>query len=217
MHITILTLSQQGHSQRAISRLTGHSRKTVKKIINNFETRNIESPSQVKRISKLDKHYDQIINYLEKDLSKVRIYEELLKNTDLQIGYSSLTQYISKIQTNKKICVRFHSEPGEEAQVDFGYVGKQPDSDNKIRKAWIFNMRLSYSRLDYHEVVFDQKVETFINCHKSAFKYFGGVPGTVKIDNLKSAILQAGFYESVYQGLYKSNPARAFALTNNIK
>jgi transposase len=32
-------------------------------------------------------------------------------------------------------------------------------------------MRLSYSRLDYYEVVFDQKVETWIQCHINAFRY----------------------------------------------
>lgn len=65
-------------------------------------------------------------------------------------------------------------------------------------------MRLSYSRLDYYEAVFDQKVETFIKCHISAFRYFGGVVKTVKIDNLKAAILEANFYEPTYQSLYKN-------------
>jgi hypothetical protein len=64
-------------------------------------------------------------------------------------------------------------------------------------------MRLSYSRLDYYEKVYDQKVETFILCHINAFEYFGGVPETVKIDNLKAAILEANFYEPVYQRMYK--------------
>ena len=35
----------------------------------------------------------------------------------------------------------------------------------KKRKTWVFNMRLSYSRLDYYEIVYDQRVETFIQCH----------------------------------------------------
>lgn len=204
MYTTILTLFKQGKGQREISRITGHNRRTVKKIIYQYQTKDIQSPPQIKKTSKLDKYYDQIIKYLEKDLSKIRIHEELLKeNNDLEIGYSSLSRYISKIKVSNNICVRFHTEIGDEAQVDFGYVDRQPDSTGKLRKAWVFNMRLSYSRLDYYEVVFDQKVETFINCHKNAFKYFGGVPKTVKIDNLKSAILEAGFYESIYQGLYK--------------
>jgi transposase len=64
-------------------------------------------------------------------------------------------------------------------------------------------MRLSYSRLDYYEKVYDQRVETFVRCHINAFRYFGGVPEYVKIDNLKAAILKAHFYEPIYQRLYK--------------
>lgn len=203
MHTTILTLFKQGYSQRAISRITKRNRRTVNKVINKYQTENIESPCPVKRVSKLDRYHNQIINYLEKDLSKVRIYEELTKNNNLNISYSSLSRYIAKITISKNICVRFHSDPGEEAQVDFGYSGIKPDPEGKMRKSWVFNMRLSYSRFDYYETVFNQKVETFINCHKNAFRKFGGVPQTVKIDNLKSAILQAGFYESIYQNLYK--------------
>jgi len=33
--------------------------------------------------------------------------------------------------------------------------------------------------------------------------FFKGIPAKVKIDNLKAAILEANFYEPVYQGLYK--------------
>ena len=73
----------------------------------------------------------------------------------------------------------------------------------KNKKTWVFNMRLSYSRLDYYERVYDQKVETFIACHIHAFEFFGGVPQYVRIDNLKAAILEASFYEPVYQQMYK--------------
>jgi hypothetical protein len=64
-------------------------------------------------------------------------------------------------------------------------------------------MCLSYSRLDFYKKVYDQKVETFILCHTQAFHYFGGIPKSIKIDNLKAAILEANFYEPVYQRLYK--------------
>ena len=65
-------------------------------------------------------------------------------------------------------------------------------------------MRLSFSRLDYYEKVYDQRVETFVQCHINAFNYFGGVPEYVKIDNLKAAILEANFYAPVFQQLYKT-------------
>jgi len=203
MYTTILTLFKQGKSKSEISRITGHDRKTVRKIIKKYQEQSIEVPIYKARPSKLDKYYDQIVSYLEKDLSKVRIYEELVRCNNIDASYSAVSRYIAKIIINNDICVRFHSDPAEEAQVDFGYSGMRLDEFGKLRKSWVFNMRLSYSRFDYYEVVFDQKVETFINCHKNAFRKFGGVPKTVKIDNLKSAVLQAGFYESVYQNLYK--------------
>ena len=64
-------------------------------------------------------------------------------------------------------------------------------------------MRLSYSRYDYYEVVFDQRVETWIQCHINAFKYFGGIPKVIKLDNLKAGVLDANFYEPICQKEYK--------------
>ena len=64
-------------------------------------------------------------------------------------------------------------------------------------------MRLSYSRFVYYEIVYNQKVETFITAHIYAFEFFGGIPHYVKIDNLKATILEANFYESVYKQMYK--------------
>ena len=141
---------------------------------------------------------------LESDLSIVRIHEKL-RDLGCLRSYSSVKQYIGKIKLHSNICVRFQSLPGEEAQVDFGYVGLMPDpkENDKRKKAWVFNMRLSYSRLDYYEVVFNQTVETFIRCHENAFRLFGGIPLVIKIDNLKAAILEAHFYEPVYQRIYK--------------
>lgn len=121
----------------------------------------------------------------------------------MRAKYRTLCKYIFGLKKHKNICIRFHTLPGQEAQVDFGYVGMLPDGEGKKRKAWIFNMRLSYSRLDYYCVVFDQKVQTFLECHVNAFMYFGGVPKVIKIDNLKAAILDAHFYEPLQQETYK--------------
>ena len=59
-----------------------------------------------------------------------------------------------------------NTQPGEEAQVDFGYIGLL-NINGKKKKAWIFVMTLSYSRYMYVQIVLDQKVQTFINCHKN--------------------------------------------------
>lgn len=204
MYTTILTLWKQGKSKSEIARVTGKDRKTVRQIIQNYEQRGQETPVAMTKESSLSQYHTEIVSLLESDLSMVRIHEKLRDSGCLR-SYSSLKHYISKIKLQSNICVRFHSQPGEEAQVDFGYVGLMPDpkSNGKRKKAWVFNMRLSYSRLDYYEVVFDQMVETFIRCHENAFRSFGGIPLVVKIDNLKAGILEAHFYEPVYQRIYK--------------
>ena len=201
--MTIITLYKQGESQRKIARLVGHDRKTVRRIIKLYKEKGIIEPIKKQKESILDGYKELIIELMEKDISGVRIHEELIKE-GLKISYPSVARYLESIKGKNNVCVRFHTKAGEEAQVDFGYVGLVPSNNGKKGKAWVFNMRLSYSRLDYYEIVNDQKVETFLMCHINAFRNFGGVPKLIRIDNLKAAILEANFYEPVYQRAYKA-------------
>jgi len=199
MQITIKTLYEKGHNKSEISRMTGHDRKTIRKIIKSLEQGKYLEKKPHPRI--LDPHKDEIIKWIEEGLTILRIHEKLI-NKGIKIGYSAVKYFVKSIKKNKNIFIRIHTKPGEEAQVDFGYVGYTLDNSMRRRKTWVFNMRLSYSRLDYYEKVYDQKVETFINCHINAFNYFKGVPKTIKIDNLKAAILEANFYEPIFQAQY---------------
>lgn len=202
MYKAILKLWHSGKSKKEISRTLGHNIKTVRKIIKKYQQSGTDTSVYAIKKSRCDDYKDMIEQYMGKGLSNVRIFE-LLRNDGLNVSYSTLTNFTRKFKVSHDICVRFHSLPGEEAQVDFGYVGRQPKENGKFCKCWVFNMRLSYSRLDYYELVFDQSVETFIRCHINAFNYFNGVPKQVKIDNLKAAVIEASFYEPVYQPLYE--------------
>jgi transposase len=202
-YMTIITLHKQGKSQREIAKLVGHDRKTVGRIIKQYKKDGTTEFIRNNKAPILEGHKDLVIELMEKEVSGVRIHEEL-KKEGLEISYPSVARYVESIKGKNNVCVRFHTEVGEEAQVDFGYVGLLPKSNGKKGKAWVFNMRLSYSRLDYYEIVNDQKVETFLMCHINAFRFFEGVPKLVKIDNLKAAILNANFYEPVYQRAYKA-------------
>ena len=74
---------------------------------------------------------------------------------------------------------RKECHPGAEAEIDFGYAGKMLDEEGNLRKAWAFVMVLSWSRYAYVEFAFDQKVETWLHCHRNALAFFGGVPQRV--------------------------------------
>ena len=83
---------------------------------------------------------------------------------------------------------------GEVAQVDFGFAGwrRDPDTGGQ-RKSWVFVMVLGYSRHMYAEVVFDQRVQTWLALHQRAFAALAGVVRTIVPDNLKAAVIRAAF------------------------
>lgn len=94
---------------------------------------------------------------------------------------------------------------GEIAQVDFGYVGKLYDPQEKrMRKAYVFVMVLAHSRRMVTRLVFDQKASTWLLLHIEAFLELGGVPRVIVPDNLKAAVIRAAFRPDDESQLNKS-------------
>lgn len=228
MKTTIMTLYQKGYNKTQIGKMLGIDRKTVRKVLRE-EAQGKELPQETQERtwpSMLDEYKEYIEIQLSKELSITRIHQDLQKEFGVACGYTTLRDYVKKIRKSQPHAYMvLHSLPGEEAQVDFGYIGTLRVNGTP-RKAWIFVMSLSYSRYMYVAVTLDQSVQTFIRCHTEAFRYFGGVPQTVKIDNLKAAIVEADFYEPTVQRTYAAfaehygflpNPCRVYTPTDKGK
>lgn len=201
MQTTIKTLFEKGYNKTQIGKMLEIDRKTVRKVLNQIELKG--SVDRKEKPSILDPYKEYVGIQANKNLSASRIFQDLQREFDYKGSYDVVRRYVGKIRFNPEAYMVLNCLPGEEAQVDFGYIGTL-NVDGHRKKAWIFVMTLSYSRYMYSEIVFDQSVKTFIDCHRNAFKYFGGVPSTVKIDNLKAAILEASFYEPTVQKHYAS-------------
>lgn len=52
--------------------------------------------------------------------------------------------------------------------------------------------------------MWDQRIETWLRCHRHAFEFFGAVPTRLVPDNLKAAIVRASFSEPVAQRSYRA-------------
>ncbi len=202
MYYAVKVLIEQGKSIAGIAKELGIDRKTVRKIRDKVSGIGVKTPVMIKG-SKLDPYKDEIIFYIERGLSAVLICEKLIAERGVDITYSGVKKYVRKLKGSKHLHIPIVSPPGKESQVDFGYAGYFNDNGKKV-KVWVFCMRLGYSRYDFYELVTDQSVPTFMNCHIHAFEYFGGVPEIVKIDNLKSGVLHANFYEPEFQHEYVS-------------
>ncbi|MFH1726875.1 MAG: IS21 family transposase [Pseudomonadota bacterium] len=205
--ITIITLKKAGKSARQIAKDLKISRTTVNKIIKDYKKRGENSLNPViEKVSVVENYKDTILSYLDKEpkLSSLRIWEKLRDEKEFKYKYDAVRKYMKKLRVANQIYPVFdHNIPADEAYVDFGYVGLLHNPyEGKMKKSYVFCMRLAYSRYDYFEIVTDQKVKTFINCHENAFLHFGGVPKKVTIDNLKAGVLEANFYDPTYQKEY---------------
>jgi len=129
----------------------------------------------------------------------------LLREHGFTGSYPALRRFVVRVEAKQpQTFIRVETPPGEEAQVDFGYVGEIPDPPlEKPHKAWVFVMTLSHSRHHYAEIVFNQKVETWCELHVRAFEFFGGVVKRVVIDNLKAAIVRAVIHDAEAQRSYR--------------
>jgi transposase len=145
--------------------------------------------------SKASLYHDEINGKLQNGQHAVSIYQDLVCEKDYNGSYDSIKRYVRKLKNKTPdLYARIETEPGEEAQVDFG-EGAPTLNNGRYRKPWLFVMTLSNSRKSYQECVWKQDVETFIYCHEKAFAFFGGVTRIIKHDNLKSAVLKAHLYE----------------------
>ena len=139
--------------------------------------------------------HEELINELSLESDNYIVLYPKLQQNGYSGSYSSLLRYIKKYREKREAPVfRIETKPGEYAQVDFGYIGLIYDKETgKEVKAWVFVMVLCYSRHAYYEIVKNQDVKTWCRCHIHAFEFFGGVPGVIIPDNLKSGILKASF------------------------
>ncbi len=86
--------------------------------------------------------------------------------------------------------------PGEEAQVDFGRLGKWTDPvSNETMILHAFVLVLSFSRHMFVAVVRHMDAATWLECHVRAFTFFGASPRRIILDNLKSGVLHPDLYD----------------------
>jgi len=199
MIYTIKTLINKGLSQRAIASQLGISRKTVSKYYLKIQSGVVEEP-KMNKAKTLDQYKEIIVDWFEKGLTARLIFDRLKSAYSLEVSYPSVSRFVKELKKSE-VFVPVICQPAEEAQVDYGYMGRFL-KDGKEIKVWCFVITLSFSRLQYVEMVTNQSIPSFLKSHQNAFEFFGGVPKTVKIDNLKSGVIHSCFYEPKIQIQY---------------
>ncbi len=147
------------------------------------------------RASQCRPYHEAILNGVERGLTAQRIFQDLRVDHGFSGGYDAVKRYVRRLSGgNAERVERMECAPGEEAQVDFG-LGAPVEMDGKRRRTWVLRVVLSHSRKGYSEAVFRQGTEEFVRGLENAFRYFGGVPKTLVIDNLRAAVTRADWFE----------------------
>ncbi len=186
----ILILKRKGFSQRKIANKLGISRNTVKKYFDNPDLPENNHRKQ-KRKSLLDKYIGNVKAWLEEDneYTATWIYDHLVP-----MGFSGSYEIVKrkvqdiKAERQKIAYMRFETEPGYQAQVDFGEF-QVVEANGSMKKLYLFSMILGYSRRMYGELVERCDLPTFLDCHIRAFTYFGGAPSEILYDRMKNVYI----------------------------
>lgn len=192
----IRELKKSGMSVTAIAKQLNLDRKTVRKAIYSDV-----SPKYVRKVtgSILDDYKNYIDERLEKfNLTAQRIHEEIL-DQGFQGKYGMVNKYVQnkKLDYKVKATIRFETIPGEQAQVDWAYLGEFYDQDKKkIIRLCCFLMVLGYSRMKFIHFFESDDSHNFLKGHNLAFKFFGGYTREILYDNLKSVVLKRAFKQT---------------------
>jgi transposase len=122
-----------------------------------------------------------------------RVWQRLVAEHQATVSEVTVSRYVARRRVELGLVHREVSIPqthlaGAEAEVDFGEF--YATVAGVWIKCWMFVMRLSHSGRAFHVAFGTQAQEAFLEGHVLAFEHFGGVPGQVRYDNLKPAVVR---------------------------
>jgi transposase len=130
------------------------------------------------------------------------LHQRLRDEHGLRVSWATFYRYAQatwpeQVRKPPRVTIRLPDPPpGEEAQVDFFYVGLWDDPEaGRRRKLYCFQMTLSHSRHTFLYPVTGEGSAAWLEAHVAALAFFGGSPRRVVPDNLTAGITRADLYD----------------------
>ncbi len=141
-----------------------------------------------------------------------RVWQRLVAEHGAVVSEVSVSRYGARRRVELglvgvEVAIPLTHLPGAEAEVDFGEFYAVIGGVSV--KCWMFVLRLSHSGRAFHVAFGTQAQEAFLEGHVLAFDHLGGVPGLVRYDNLKPAVIR------VLRGRDRTESERFIALRSH--
>lgn len=179
--------------------------RTIKKAIYRINNKTSMNPKK-KKPTVLDDYITIIDEKIDTGAPAVEIYN-YIKKKGYKGSYTTVKNYVRNLHKAKQkaAVIRFETNPGLQAQVDWKESLKLTTKKGDIIKFNVFLITLGYSRYKFIKICETRdlsSVELSLCC---AFKYFGGTPKEILFDNMRSIIDKARtqYSEPVYNEKFK--------------
>ena len=141
-----------------------------------------------------------------------RVWQRLVAEHGATCSEVTVSRYVARRRAelgfeHVDVAVPQEHPPGAEAEVDFGEFHAM--IAGAMLKLWLFVLRLSCSGRAFHVAFATQAQEAFLEGHVLAFEHFGAVPGRIRYDNLKPAVIR------VLRGRDRAEAERFIALRSH--
>jgi hypothetical protein len=150
----------------------------------------------------IGKHHEFITDQLKAGVTVATVHQRLRDERGLAVSVASLRRYVAANlpeetrRSQVKVLRPYPAEPGGEAQIDYGRLGRWLDPvTGKLVTVWAFVMVLACSRHMFVRPVVRLDQQAWSECHVAAFGFFAGVPGRLVPDNLKTGVQRPDLYD----------------------
>ena len=224
---TVITLLERNTPQREIARITGIDRKTVRRYHQRWLLDPSNSPGVATGVeavatqipppwppalaptsaSLCHVHREFIQAQLRLRRNATAIFQDLVDTHGYTGAYNSVKRFVRALRHKEpEQFDRLSFLPGEEMQVDYGEGAPTlvPGTANapRYKRPRLFVATLRYSRRSFRRVVWKSGQHLWAQLHEQAFRYFGGCPQYVVLDNLKEGVHRPDLYEPELNPVY---------------
>lgn len=140
--------------------------------------------------SLLDDYKSIILDKVDNHGATAAAVYKFIQKKGYQGKYSILKDFVRnhKQEQLKKATVRFETNPGLQAQIDWKEELTLVNREGKEFKINLFLAVLGYSRLKFLWVTMDRNQQALFSCLIETFRYFQGIPHELLFDNMKTVV-----------------------------
>lgn len=215
----------KGYTISDIVRLTGTARNTVKGYKRRIETKclsyeqilaldddalaqAVQGEKGKERIQSEETRLKDLQGRMEYFTEELRrrgvtmqlLWDEYREENPQGYGYTQFCEHLTRHRKVNGAVMYFTHRPGEQLLVDFAgdtlhYVDRKT---GEVVSCQVLVCVLPYSNYTYVEALRSQQQEHFVKGLSNALHYYGGVPESIKTDNMRTVVTRANRYEPVF-------------------